>query len=104
VSGTWAIILIACSLCFAAKLAGYLLPHEWLERPAVARISALVTVALLAALFAVQTLAAGTRLTLDARVPAVAVAAVLLILRAPFVVVVAAAAVVAAVLRLAGAR
>jgi hypothetical protein len=102
VTGTWAIILLACALCFATKMAGYLLPHEWLERPAVARVSAMVTVALLAALFAVQTLAAGTRLTIDARVPAVTVAAVLLLLRAPFVVVVAAAAVVAAVLRLVG--
>jgi hypothetical protein len=48
---------------------------------------------------AVQTLASGHRLTVDARVPALAVAAVLVWRRAPFVVVVAAAAATAALLR-----
>ena len=96
---TWAAVLAACAACYAVKLAGYLAPHRWLERPRVVRIAALVTVALLAALVAVQTLAAGRALQLDARVPALAVAAVLLWRRAPFVVVVAAAAVTAALLR-----
>ena len=63
------------------------------------RYSALAT-GTLGALTAVQTLAAGHRLTLDARVPAVLVAALLLWRRAPFIVVVIAAAVTAAGLRL----
>jgi hypothetical protein len=95
----WAAVLAACAACFALKLAGYLAPHAWLERPRVVRVAGLVTVALLAALVAVQALADGRRLTADARVPALAVAAVLLWRRAPFVLVVAAAAVTAAVLR-----
>lgn len=98
----WAAVLAACAGCYVVKLAGHLVPHEWLERPRVARVAAYVTVALLAALLAVQTVVAGDRLTVDARVPAVAVAAVLLWRRAPFAVVVVAGAVVAAGLRAAG--
>jgi hypothetical protein len=56
-------------------------------------------VALLAALIAVQTLGAGQAIVIDARVPAVIVAAALYALRVPFVVVVAVAAVVAAGIR-----
>jgi hypothetical protein len=96
---TWTAVLAACAACFAVKLAGYLAPHSWLERPRVVRVAGLVTVALLAALVAVQTLATGRVLHPDARIPALVVAAILLWRRAPFVIVVAAAAVTAAVLR-----
>ena len=96
---TWTVVLAAGLACLAVKLAGYLAPHAWLERPRVVRVAGLVTVALLAALVAVQTLASGRSLVLDARVAAIAVAAVLLWRRAPFVVVVAAAALTAAALR-----
>jgi len=51
---------------------------------------------------AVQTLAAGQAIVVDARVPALLVAAGLLVIRAPFLVVVVVAAVVAALLRLWG--
>lgn len=95
----WIAVLGACAACYVVKLVGYLAPHDWLERPRVTRVASLVTVALLSALFAIQAVTAGAHLVLDARVPAVAVAAVLLWRRAPFVVVVGAAAVVAAALR-----
>ena len=98
----WSAVLAASAACFAVKLAGYLAPEAWLERPRVVRIAGLVTVALLAALVGVQTLASGRALALDARVPALAVAALLLWRRAPFVVVVAAAAITAALLRAVG--
>ena len=81
---------------------GYLVPPRLLEAPRPARIADLLTVALLGALVAVQTLAVGQAVTVDARVPAILVAAGLLLLRAPFLVVVAAAAVVAGLLRLWG--
>lgn len=100
-TGTWTAILVAGALCFATKLAGYLLPHDWLERPQVARTAAMITVALLSALVAVQALASGQLIALDARLPALVVAALLLWRRAPFVVVVVTAAAVAAVVRLA---
>lgn len=99
---SWPTVLAACLACYVLKLAGWLVPHRLLQRPRVVRIAALVTVALLSALFAVQTLVSDGGLVLDARVPAICVAIVLLWRRAPFIVVVAAAALVAAVLRLLG--
>jgi hypothetical protein len=96
----WVAVLAGCGVCFVLKLLGYLAPARWLETPRVTRVASLVTAALLAALLAVQTVVTGHRLVLDARVPAVAVAALLLWRRAPFVLVVLAAALVAAGLRL----
>jgi len=93
-------VLLASGLCYAIKMAGYLLPHKWLEHPEISRLAARITVAMLAALVAIQLLGQGRTLTVDERVPAVAVAAVLLWRRAPFVVVVISAAVVAALLRM----
>jgi hypothetical protein len=98
----WHLVLLASIACLALKFAGYLVPSTVLERPAAARTANLLTVALLAALIAVQTLGSGSALVLDARVPAVLAAIVLFALRAPFVVVVAAAAGIAALLRFLG--
>lgn len=99
---TWLAILAASAVCFALKLVGHLLPSHWLAEPRVARTAALVAVALLAALVGVQTFTTGHTLVMDARLPAVVVAAIALALRAPFIVVVVAAAVTAAVLRALG--
>jgi hypothetical protein len=74
-------------------------PAGLLERERPARIADLLTVALLSALIAVQTLGAGQAIVVDARVPAVVVAAALFALRVPFIVVVAVAALVAAGIR-----
>lgn len=98
----WTAVLVAAIICVALKAVGYLIPPKVLEAPRPARIADLLTVALLAALVAVQTLGAGQAIVVDARVPAVLVAAGLLLLRAPFLVVVAAAALTAALLRWAG--
>ncbi len=98
----WTAVLLASVICLALKAIGYLIPPRWFEAPAPSRIVDLLTVALLAALVAVQTLGAGQEIVVDARVPAVLVAAGLLMLRAPFLVVVVAAAAVAALLRLWG--
>ncbi|MDF2562851.1 MAG: branched-chain amino acid transporter AzlD [Microbacterium sp.] len=98
----WSAILLAALICVALKAAGYLVPPKVLEAPRTARISDLLTVALLAALVAVQTLGDGQAITVDARVPALLVAGGLLWLRQSFLVVVAAAALVAALLRVFG--
>ena len=98
----WTAVLVAAIVCVALKTIGYLIPAKWVEAPRPMRIADLLTVALLAALVAVQTLGAGQAIVVDARVPAVLVAAGLLMLRAPFLVVVVAAALVAALLRLWG--
>jgi hypothetical protein len=96
---TWHIILVASAATLALKLAGHLVPAGFLERERPARIADLLTVALLAALIAVQTLGAGQTIVIDARVPALIVSAALYALRVPFVIVVAVAAGVAAGIR-----
>ena len=98
----WNAVLLAAIACVLLKMLGYLTPPHWLDAPRPARIADLLTVALLGALVAVQTLGDGMAIVVDARVPAVIVAGALLALRAPFLVVVLAAALVAAVLRLLG--
>lgn len=98
----WEIVLIASIACLAFKIAGYLVPTSVLEKEGPARMANLLTVALLSALVAVQTLAVGETVQVDARVPALVVAAGLFALRVPFALVVLAAAVVAALIRAAG--
>jgi branched-subunit amino acid transport protein len=93
--------LVASLLVYSWKLIGYLIPEKYLT-PKVKAFTERVTVALLAALVVTQTFASSQQLVLDARLPAVLVAGVLLWLRAPFIVVVVAAAGVAAALRLLG--
>lgn len=96
---TWQIVIVASLACFALKAVGYVVPARAFEHPRVARVASLLTVALLAALIVVQTAGQGQALQVDARLPAVGVAAVLYALKVPFVLVVIAAAVVAALLR-----
>ena len=98
----WNAVLVAAIVCVALKAVGYLIPPKVLEAPRPARIADLLTVALLAALVAVQTLGVGQGVVVDARVPALVVAAGLLLARAPFLVVVVGAAGTAALLRLWG--
>ena len=96
----WTAVL-ACGIgCYLLKLAGLSVPASVLERPVVRRVADLMPVALLAALVAVQVVADGTRLVLDARLAGLGAAVVLLLLRAPFLVVVVGAAATAALLRL----
>jgi hypothetical protein len=95
----WHVVLLASILCFGLKALGYLVPPRLIERPTPSRIVDLLTVALLAALISLQTFAQGRELILDARLPAVLVAAILFALRVPFIVVVVCAAVVAAGIR-----
>jgi uncharacterized membrane protein len=96
---SWTWILLAAAACYALKLAGLLVPARALGRPSVARVTGAVPVALLAALIATQTLVSDQRLVLDARVAGLAVAAVALWRRAPFLAVVVAAAATTAGLR-----
>jgi len=99
----WTTVLLASGLAFALKLLGYLVPHQMLDGPVVSRMTAMLPVALLSALVAVQTFTAtGGVLTLDARAAGVAVAVTALLLRAPFLVVVVLAAATAAGLRALG--
>ena len=94
-------VVLASAAVYSWKLLGYLVPNRFIS-PRLQDFSDRVTIALLAALVGIQGFAVGSELQLDARVPALAVAAILLALRVPYIVVVAAAAAVAAGLRLLG--
>jgi len=95
----WLAVGLGTLACYLAKLAGLSLPARVLERPRVRHIAALLPIALLAALTALQTVSSGSRLVIDARLAGVAAGAVALLLRAPFIVVVAVAAGTAALIR-----
>ena len=85
----WTVVLVGSLGCYLLKLAGLSVPAAWVERPWVTRVVEFVPAALLAALVAVQAVTAGRDLVLDGRLAGVAVAAVALALRAPFIVVLA---------------
>lgn len=94
-------VVLASLAVYSWKLLGYLVPNKYIS-PQLRSISDRITIALLAALVGIQGFTVGSELQLDARVPALAVAAILLLLRVPYIVVVAAAAAVAAGLRYLG--
>lgn len=95
----WAAVLVTCVGCYLLKLAGLSVPERVLASSRVRSVAALMPVALLSALAAVQTFGSGMSVVLDARAAGLAFAVVALLLRAPFLVVVVGAAVVAALLR-----
>ena len=88
-SGTvlWATVVAGALGCYLLKLAGLSVPAAWVEQPWVARVVDFVPAALLGALVAVQALTTGPDLVVDGRLVGLAVAAVALALRAPFIVV-----------------
>ena len=95
----WQWILLACALAFVTKLLGYSLPERWMRSPRMAQIAACLTVALLASLTVMNTFANGTTLALDARLAALATAALALALRLPFLLMVLLGAAAAALVR-----
>ncbi len=97
---SWAAVLALCAGAYAFKLAGALLAARIDAETAERWGLELLVVPVLAALIITQTIGDGDRLVLDARLPAVLLAAFLVWRRAPFLVVVVAAGGVAALLRL----
>jgi hypothetical protein len=96
----WVGVLLASALVYSWKLLGHLVPERYVKNPSIRSLAALLTVAMLAGLVGVQTFVSSEGITLDARVAALAVAAVLFYLRVPFIFVVIAAAAVASLLRI----
>ena len=88
-SGTvvWATVLAASLGSYLLKVAGLSVPAAWVEQPWVARLVDFVPAALLAALVAVQAATSGREIVVDGRLVGLAVAALALALRAPFIVV-----------------
>lgn len=98
----WGWLLLGCVAAYVIKLAGWLVPARWLESPRMTRVAGTLTIGLLASLTAMNAVAAGAAVVLDARLGALAVAAVALLLRLPFLAVVVLGAAAAAALRWAG--
>ncbi|GAB2533429.1 MULTISPECIES: AzlD domain-containing protein [unclassified Simplicispira] len=98
----WFAILVGAAVTYLTKLSGYAVPARWLGNPRMTRVAGAITVALLSALTVMNTFAAGTALVLDARLAALAAAALALWLRWPFLLVVVLGAGAAAVVRLWG--
>ena len=98
----WPAVIIGSLGAYLLKLSGYVIPERVLDNDRLRRLTALLPVALLAALVAVQTFSTGSELQVDARIAGLAAAIIALALRAPFLVVVLIAAITAAVLRALG--
>lgn len=100
----WGWILLASVAAYATKLAGYLVPPHWLEKPRMTRVAGTLTIGLLASLTAMNAFSAGQALAFDARALALLAAGVALWWRVPFLGVVVIGAAVAALARAAGFR
>lgn len=99
----WGWILLACAVSIATKFAGFLVPAKLLDNPRMLRVAGALTIGLLAALTAVNTVASGQSLVFDARLAALVAAGIALWLKAPFLVVVLVGAIAAGGARLLGA-
>jgi hypothetical protein len=92
----WVATLGTSVIAFALKYSGHSIPQHLLEHPKVQRINALIPIALLSALVAVQTFTEKSKLMIDHRLAGVSVAIIALMLKAPFPVVVLSAAITSA--------
>jgi branched-subunit amino acid transport protein len=88
----WVATLGTSLVAFLLKYSGHSVPERWLSHPRIQRINALIPIALLSALVAVQTFSEKSALMIDQRLVGLAVAVVALLLKAPFPVVVLSAA------------
>ena len=97
----WVLVIATVVGCYLLKLVGYLVPARVLDHGPTRRAVELLPVALLAALVVVEAIANGRHYEFDGpRLAGLAVGAVAVWRKAPFLVIVLAAAVTAAVLRL----
>jgi len=94
----WVGLVATSIIAFLLKYLGHNVPEKWLSHPRVLKINALIPIALLSALVAVQTFTNGKQLVIDQRLAGLAVAVIALILRAPFALVVMSAAATSAAL------
>lgn len=94
----WIATIGTSAFAYLIKYSGTLIPSRVLESQAVRRINALLPIAMLSALVAVQAFAAKKELGIDHRAAGLAAAALALKLKAPFPVVVGIAALVSALI------
>jgi branched-subunit amino acid transport protein len=94
----WIAVIGTSAIAFALKYSGHSVPEKWLSHPRIQRVNALIPIALLSALVAVQTFTEKTQLMIDQRLLGLSVAIVALLLKAPFPLVVISAAASSALL------
>lgn len=87
-SALWWGVIGTSAIAFLLKFVGHSVPEKYLTNPRALRINTLIPIALLSALVAVQTFSDKSRLVLDQRAVGMSVAAIALVLKAPFPVVV----------------
>ena len=92
-SGLWIATIGTSVIAFALKYAGHSVPERWLSHPKIQRINALIPIALLSALVAVQSFSEKSQLMIDQRLVGLSVAMIALFLKVPFPVVVLSAAI-----------
>jgi uncharacterized membrane protein len=92
----WLAVIIASLGCAALKFSGYVVPSRFVDSRVARRLLEALPVTLLSALIAVSTFASGSHLMLDSRAAGLAVALILVAIRAPFLLVVVAACAAAA--------
>jgi hypothetical protein len=89
----WIATLGTSLIAFALKYSGHSVPDRLLSHPKIQNINALIPIALLSALVAVQSFSEKSKLMIDQRVVGLSVAIIALLLKAPFPVVVLSAAI-----------
>ena len=89
----WVATIGTSVIAFALKYSGHSVPERWLSHPKIQRINALIPIALLSALVAVQSFSEKSKLMVDQRLIGLCVAIAALLLKAPFPIVVISAAV-----------
>ncbi|MCX6441080.1 MAG: AzlD domain-containing protein [Actinobacteria bacterium] len=92
----WIATIGTSVIAFILKFTGHSIPQHWLDNPRLQRVNALIPIALLSALVAVQTFTSESKVMIDHRLAGVSVAVLALILKAPFPVVVISAALTSA--------
>jgi len=94
----WIAVIGTSAIGFALKYLGHSIPERFVTNPRALRINTLIPIALLSALVGVQTITDKGKWIVDQRLAGVAVAIIVLALKAPYFVVVISAAVTSALL------
>jgi len=89
----WIATIGTSVIAFLLKYSGHSVPERWLSHPKIQKINALIPIALLSALVAVQSFSEKSQLMFDQRLVGLLAAIIALIFKAPFPIVVLSAAV-----------
>jgi branched-subunit amino acid transport protein len=89
----WIATLGTSLVAFLLKYSGHSVPERWLAHPKIQRINALIPIALLSALVAVQSFSEKNQLMIDQRLVGLTATVIALIFKAPFPIVVLSAAI-----------